>query len=132
MPTIVIDSNDRVDGTNTNFSVLLTQEITEVSQCTLKFCNLPVPADNTHSHFLIQINELPVEVRGSNTLSYGSFCIPIVTGGGFRNIFQESNDFKQIVSIPNVAIDRLNVRIANRLGETVSDSGDVLLVLHFE
>jgi hypothetical protein len=133
MTTIVIDSNQKLDnGSHTNFTVQLDRAITNVSKCTLLFANIPIPNDYAHIYMNIQIPEIGVSVRSGNQASFSTFPIGLVTAPSYRNIYQSNNEYLAESRVDSIAIDRLSVRISDPDGNTVTDSGQILMILKFE
>ena len=88
MKTIVIDSRDKISGTNTNFTIQLNQEIISPRKGTLLFANLPTANDNVESYFLVKIQEFGIAVQSGSPNGFGTFIVPVTSGSGFRNIHQ--------------------------------------------
>ena len=132
MRTIILDSRDKVSGTNSDFVLQFNPALNNVNKATLLFGNIPTANDNTESYFLIQIPQLGISVRGANPYSNGTFLIPITSGSGFRSIHQISSDFATTSNSSGISINQLNVRIVDRLGNLASDSGPVLMILEIE
>jgi len=130
--TIIIDSRDRVTGTNTDFTIQFQTALTNVHKATLLFGNLPTSETNTESYFLVQIPELGISCRGANNNAQGTFILPITSGSGFRSIHQIASDFSTSTNSAGTSIDSLSIRIINRNGNIAEDSGDVLLVIEIE
>ena len=129
--TIIVDSRDKVSGTNTNFTIQFQTALHNVNKATLLFGNLGTSQTNTESYFLILILDLGVSCRGANNTA-GTFILPITSGSGYRSIHQISSDFSTSSNSAGISIDSLNVRIINRDGQLAPDTGDVLLIIEIE
>ena len=131
MKTIVIDSRDKISGSNTNFTIQLNQELISPKRGTLLFANLPTANDNVESYFLIRIQEFGIAVQSGSLNGYGTFCIPVTSGSGYRNIHQFGQDFASSSNIHST-ITQLNVEIIDRSGNIAADSGEVLFIIQVE
>lgn len=132
MRTIILDSRDKVSGTNSDFVLQFEPELSNVKKATLLFGNIPTANDNTESYFLIQIPQLGMSVRSGNPYGQGTFILPVTSGSGFRSIHQISSDFATETSAPGISINQLNIRIIDRTGTLAPDSGDVLMIMEVE
>ena len=131
MKTIVIDSRDKISGSNTNFTIQLNQELVAPKKGTLLFANLPTAIDNVESYFLVRIQEFGIAVQSGSPNGYGTFIVPVTTGSGYRNIHQFGQDFASSSSIHST-ITQLNVEIIDRSGSIAQDSGEVLFIIQVE
>ena len=131
MKTLVIDSKDKISGSNTNFTIQLNQELVSPRKGTLLFANLPTANDNTESYFLVRIQEFGIAVQSGSPNANGTFIVPVTTGSGFINIHQAGNDFASHCSITST-INQLNVSIIDRSGNLAADVGEVLLIIQVE
>ena len=129
--SIIVDSRDKVSGTNTNFTIQFQTALHNVHKATLLFGNLGTSESNTESYFLIQIPELGVSCRNANDTA-GTFILPISSASGYRSIHQISSDFATSSNSSGISIDSLNVRIINRDGQIAPDTGDILLIIEIE
>jgi hypothetical protein len=129
MSSFVIDSREKINGTNTNFQLQLTEAV-QFQNVKLLFSSIPVPVNNTEGIFYVIIPELGLTCSNSNT----KFTFPhaVTSAGGFRSIHQSESDYIVTVEKSNPSyVQTLNVRIVNNKNEDISDSGDVLFILQY-
>ena len=132
MRTIILDSRDKVSGSNSDFVLQFNPALINVNKATLLFGNIPTATDNSESYFLVQIPQLGISVRGANPSSNGTFILPVTSGSGFRSIHQISSDFATTSTSSGISINQLNVRIVDRTGTLAPDAGEVLMILEIE
>ena len=132
MRTIILDSRDKVSGSNSDFVLQFNPALNNVNKATLLFGNIPIAETNSESYFLVQIPQLGISVRGGNPTSNGTFILPVTSGSGFRSIHQISSDFATTSTSSGISINQLNVRIVDRTGTLAPDAGEVLMILEIE
>ena len=131
MKTIIIDSADKVNGSNTNFTINLTQPIVNPRKATLLFSSMPTAEDNTLSYFLVRIQEFGVSVQNGNNQA-STFVIPVSSSAGFRSLHQVGNDFELTANANMITLNQLNVQVIDRTGQIAEDSGEVLLIVQID
>jgi hypothetical protein len=130
---LIIDSKNKVSGTNMNFKIALRPGLENVKGVYLAFSNVPIAADNTESYYMVSIKELGIHVRSSDTADgTGTFMVPIKSGPGYRSIGSVNSDFTGRADAGNVTLNQLTVRIHSSDGTTLADDGNTLLVIGVE
>ena len=133
MKTIILDSRDKISGTNSDFVLQFEPALENVRKATLLFGNIATADTNTESYFLVQIPELGMSVRAGNNNARGTFVLPVTSGAGFRSIHQISSDFATETTAAGISINQLTVRIIDRTGSLApSSDGDILMILEIE
>ena len=134
MSTIIVDSRRRNSGNSlTHFTIQLTPSIENVTQCKLVWADLPIPTGASESYYVVTIPQLGAPVRGANSLSSGTFVIPITSAGGYRTYWGENSAYHQIAGGNGVSLSNLDVHLSwGAAGGTASIGGDFTLIIQLE
>jgi hypothetical protein len=126
---LIIDSLQRLSGTNTDFKISLNPGVT-FNKVRLKFANICNSATNTEPFYLISIDSLQNGVRGANAGTCSAqFVVPTTSPANSRNLHQESGDFFSSTMGASIYLNELHIRIHHQNGVTAPDSGSNLLIL---
>ena len=131
MSTLIIDSRRRNSGNSlTHFTIQLTPSIENVTQCKLVWADLPIPTGASESYYVVTIPQLGAPVRGANSLSSGTFVIPITSAGGYRTYFGENSAYHQIAGGNGVSLSNLDVHLSwGSNGAPALIGGDFTLII---
>jgi hypothetical protein len=133
--TLLIDSRSRSSGDSANnFTLNLVPALHNVGVVKLSFASLPVGVGSDQLYWCCTIPELGIAARGADAgASSCTFTIPVLSGEGYRTLFNSMTSYEPIANGNNATLTQLSVRLHYPDGSPV-DVGEeeILLILSME
>ena len=132
MTTLVIDSRDRINGTQNQFTLYLNPALENVHKVKLIFADIPSDSKTVDSAWYIQIPEFGCPVRSASVETSATFMVPMTAGAGNRTIYSENSMYTEIGNGNGVTLSSINVRLLWRKNQPWPLAGEWVIAVQIE